>query len=143
NAHKLVSPPVRQAVDHTIKRVERFQTEMRRSGFQTQLESGLYWGVEIRALDRVGIYCPKSYFLTIILCSVPARIAGVQDLLLATPPEKRLGPPFVDPAVLYAAKLFDIDKILVSGGAGALAAMAFGTASTLPVQKIVGPTGKL
>lgn len=143
NSHKLVSAPVRQAIEHTVKRVERFQLEMRHSGFQAQLESGLYWGTEIRALERVGIYVPKSFFLTIILCGVPARIAGVEELVVATPPDRRLGPPFVYPAVLYTCKLFSIDKILVSGGVSALAALSFGTESTLPVQKIVGPTGKL
>jgi histidinol dehydrogenase len=143
NSHKVLSPEIRLAVDHTIKRVERFQTEMRRSSFQAQLESGVYWGVEVKPLERVGIYVPHSYFLTAILCAVPAKLAGVKEIVLATPPQKKFGAPFVDPALLYVAKVFDVQHILVSGGVGALSAMAFGAEAFEPVQKIVGPTGKL
>lgn len=143
NSHKVVSAEVRQAVDHTISRVERFQSEMRRSSFQAQLESGLYWGVEVKPLERVGIYVPHSYFLTAILCAVPAKLAGVKEIVLATPPQKKLEAPFVDPALLYVAKVFDIQHVLVSGGVGALSALAFGAEAFSPVQKIVGPTGKL
>lgn len=143
NAHKLVSGKLRQSIDALILRVERFQKELRPSAFQTQEEAGLYWGVEVRPLDRVGIYVPKAYFLTMILNAVPARIAGVEELLVATPPDKRMGPPFVDPALLYAAKVFEIDKILLAGGVGGLSALALGTQDTEAVQKLVGATSKL
>lgn len=143
NAHKLVSLELRKSVDLTIERVQRFQTEMRPTSFQTEEEAGVYWGVEVRALDRVGVYIPRGYFLTLVLCAVPARIAGVDELIVATPPVKSFGKPYVDPAILYAAKALNIDKVLISGGVGALAALAFGTDSTPPVEKIVGPSGKL
>gem|GEM_PF-3070335 len=143
NAHKLISPKLKQSIENVINRIMRFQQEMKLSPFQTQEEAGIYWGLEVRPLDRVGIYVPKNYFLTFILAAVPAKIAGVEEILIATPPEKKLGPPFVDPAILYVAKYFEINKILISGGVGGMAAMAYGTNSSMPVEKIVGPTRKL
>lgn len=143
NAHKLVTPEVKASIEATIERVERFQQEIKQTSFQTQDESGVYWGIEIRALDRVGIYVPKNYFLAFILSVVPARIAGVDEIIIATPPQKDLGEPYIDPATLYVAKKFEINKILLSGGPAAMAALAFGTSSTKPVQKVVGPSRRL
>jgi histidinol dehydrogenase len=134
---------LRQSIDHAIARVERFQKELRPSSFQTQEEAGLYWGIEVRPLSRVGIYVPKAYFLTMILNAVPARLAGVDELIVATPPDKKFGAPYVDPALLYAAKVFEIDRILLAGGVGGLAALALGSEDSLPVEKIVGATSKL
>lgn len=143
NSHKVVSAELRAAIDHTIQRIERFQQELRPSGFQAQEEAGVYWGVEIRPLERVGIYVPRGYINALLLTAVPARLAKVEELVLATPPDRKLGAPFVDPAMLYAAKVFEIDRILVSGGVGALAAMAYGLAGSQAVEKIVGPTGQM
>jgi len=142
-AHKLVSSELRQAIDHTIARIERFQQELRPSGFQAQEEAGVYWGVELRPLERVGIYVPKGYLNALLLSAVPARIAKVEEMIMATPPDARIPPPYVDPALLYVCKVFDIDKVIVSGGVGALAAMAAGTEKTRAVEKIVGPTGQI
>ncbi|PIR22322.1 MAG: histidinol dehydrogenase [Deltaproteobacteria bacterium CG11_big_fil_rev_8_21_14_0_20_45_16] len=140
NSHKLLKPQIREGIELVVERVKRFQNEMRLSAFQTQEESGVYWGQELRAYQRVGVYVPKNYFLTLILCAVPARIAGVEEIIVATPPETHLGAPYVDPSIFYVCKLLGIEKILVSGGVGALAALAYGSASSLPVEKIVGPT---
>lgn len=142
NAHKLISPELKSSIETTLSRIERFQHELKTSSFQTQEDSGVYWGVEQRPYNRVGIYVPRNYFFTLLLCAVPARIAGVEELIISTPPVKALGSPYVDPAILYVAKLLDIDKILLAGGVGAMAAMAYGTESTLPVEKIVGPSRK-
>jgi histidinol dehydrogenase len=144
NSHKLVSAEIRKALDHTKERVERFQEELKLSSFQSSSEAGVFWGGEIRPLDRVGIYVPggrANYFLTLLLCAIPARIAGVKELIVATPPKRKLAKPYVDPALLYLAKLLSISKILVSGGVGGLAALAFGTQKSLPVDKVVGSGG--
>lgn len=143
NAHKLVSDELREVIDQTIDRLNRFQNELKANSFQTQEEAGVYWGVEVRPLDRVGLYVPAGYFVALLVSCVQARIAGVEELIIATPPVKKFGAPFIDPAILYVAKIFDVHKILLAGGAAALSALAFGTESTMPVQKIVGPTGKL
>ncbi len=140
-AYKHVPSDVRKAIDHAVERVQRFQEELKLDSFSTQEEAGVYWGTQVRPLDRVGIYVPggrANYFTTLILCAVPARTAGVKELIVATPPKARLEKPFVEPALLYAAKLLDIDKILVSGSVGALAALAYGTKNEAPVDKIVG-----
>ena len=81
NSHKLLKPQIREGIELVVERVKRFQNEMRLSAFQTQEESGVYWGQELRAYQRVGVYVPKNYFLTLILCAVPARIAGVEEII--------------------------------------------------------------
>ncbi|MDB5037950.1 MAG: Histidinol dehydrogenase [Bacteriovoracaceae bacterium] len=145
SAHKLVSKDIRKAIDHAKDRIERFQSELKLPSFQSNEESGVFWGTEVRPLDRVGVYVPggrANYFMTLLLCAVPAKIAGVKDILLASPPRKKLGKPFIEPTLLYLAKTFSISKILLAGGVGAMAAMAFGTKKTLPVEKIFGSGGK-
>lgn len=142
NSHKLLDAEIRQAIEQTFERVERFQKEKKPSSFQTKDETGVFWGEEIRPLNRVGISVPRNYFPTMILCASAARVAGVSELVVATSPVKSLGEPFVDPAILYVAKLCNIDRILLSSGPSALAALAFGTSSSEPVQKIVGATNR-
>jgi histidinol dehydrogenase len=144
SAHKVVSSEVRRAIDHAKERIERFQEELKLPSFQSSEEAGVFWGTEIRPLERVGVYVPggrANYFLTLLLCAVPARIAGVNEIIVASPPKKKLGPPYVDPTLLYLAKLLSISKILVSGGIGAMTALAFGTEKTRGVEKLVGSGG--
>ncbi|MBN8554160.1 MAG: histidinol dehydrogenase [Deltaproteobacteria bacterium] len=146
SSYKKLSPEVREALEATKERVLRFQEELKLSSFQREEESGVLIGTEIRPLDRVGIYVPggrANYFMSLMFCAAPARIAGVGEIIVATPPKKNLEEPFVDPAILYTAKLFDISKILVSGGPAALAALAFGTKKSLPVERLFGSGGKL
>ncbi len=143
-SHKLISSDIRKAIDHALQRVERFQSELKLASFQSSEEAGVFWGTEIRPLDRVGIYVPggrANYFMTLLLCAVPARMAGVKDILVATPPKRRLEKPYIDPTLLYLAKLFEIPRILISGSIGGMAALAFGTKRTEPVEKIVGSGG--
>jgi len=140
-SHKQISPEVRQAIDHAKDRIERFQVALKLPSFQAEEEAGVFWGTEIRPLESVGIYIPggsSNYFMTLLLCAVPAKMANVKEIVIATPPKKKLGPPYVDATLLYAAKLFEIQKILLAGSVGALAALAFGTKHSSPVEKIVG-----
>ena len=141
-SHKLISADLRKAIEHAKERIERFQVELKTPpSFQSNQEAGISWGTEIRPLDRVGVYVPggrANHFMTLLLCLVPAAISQVKEILIATPPKKSLKKPYVEPTILYLAKLFSIPRILVSGGVGALAALAFGTKTSEPVQKIVG-----
>lgn len=144
-SHKKLAPEVRKAVDHAYERIQRFQDELKVSSFQANDEAGVFWGTEVRSLDRVGIYVPggrANYFMTLLLCGVPARAAGVKEIIVATPPRGNLDKPYVNFTLLYCAKLLKIDRILLAGSAGALSAMTFGTSKSEPVQKIVGSGGK-
>ena len=138
---KLLSVEARGFVEAVKDRIERYQSELKFNSFTVEEEAGVLWGVETRPFDRVGIYVPGgrvSYFMSLMINAVPARMAGVRDIVVATPPKRSLPGTFVDPLLLYAAKILDVDQILLSGGAPGLAALAFGTSKTLPVQKIVG-----
>jgi histidinol dehydrogenase len=93
----------------------------------------------IRPLERVGVYVPggtASYPSTVLMTAVPARVAGVKEIILATPPGKNGR---VAPATLVAADIAQVDRIFSIGGAQAIAALAFGTESVPKVDKICGP----
>ncbi len=96
-------------------------------------------GQLIRPLERVGVYVPggtASYPSTVLMTAVPARVAGVREIILATPPGKGGNVP---PATLVAADIAGVDRVFRIGGAQAIAAMAYGTASVPGVDKICGP----
>jgi histidinol dehydrogenase len=102
------------------------------------VEKGIWLGQMIRPIERVGIYVPggkASYPSTVLMAAIPAKVAGVQEILMTTPPPKG----GVNPAVLVAADLAGVDQIYRVGGAQAIAALAYGTASIPKVDKIVGP----
>ena len=92
----------------------------------------------MRPLERVGIYVPggkASYPSTVLMAAIPAKVAGVQEILMVTPPQKE----GISPAVLVAADLAGVDRIYRIGGVQAIAALAYGTESIPKVDKIVGP----
>ena len=101
-------------------------------------EKGILLGRVMRPLERVGIYVPggkASYPSTVLMSAIPAKVAGVSTLLMATPSIHG----GINPAVLVAADLAGIDQVYKMGGAQAIAAMAYGTESIPKVDKIVGP----
>lgn len=107
---------------------------------QTYIKNGVIIKPLIRPVRRVGIYVPGGravYPSTVLMCAIPARVAGVQELVLCVPPKQ--GADLVDDVVLAAAKLAEIDELYTVGGAQAIAAMAFGTESIKKVDMIVGP----
>lgn len=100
-----------------------------------EVSPGLVLGVKTTSLDRVGIYVPggrASYPSTVLMCTVPAKVAGVPHAIMCTPPP-------INPLTLVAADIAGVDAIYSVGGAQAIAAMAIGTRTISPVQKIVGP----
>jgi histidinol dehydrogenase len=128
-----LSPPVREALELAAARIARYHEHQREPGFLYE-EEGVTLGMRVRPLARVGVYAPGGkarYPSSVLMAAVPARVAGVREIVLATPAP--------DDAVLAAAHLAGVTELLDAGGAQAIGAMAYGTASLAAVDKIVGP----
>jgi len=119
-------------------RIERFHERQLQEGWSVTDEKGVELGQSILPLTRVGIYAPGGlacYPSTVLMTAIPARIAGVSEIILVTP--SRDGK--LHPLIAAAAELGGVHRIFKIGGAQAIAALAFGTASVPCVDKIVGP----
>jgi histidinol dehydrogenase len=128
-----VVPEVRAALEHAARRVRAFHERERHASFEIS-EEGVRVGSRVDPLARIGIYVPGGkarYPSTVIMTAIPARVAGVREIVMTTP-----GP---SPETLAAARLAGVDRVFVIGGAQAIAAMAYGTESVPRVDKIVGP----
>jgi histidinol dehydrogenase len=128
-----VAPEVRAALEHAVRRVRAFHERERYASYEIN-EGGIRVGSRVSPLARVGIYVPGGtarYPSTVVMTAVPARVAGVREIVMTTP-----GP---SPETMAAARLAGVDRVFVIGGAQAIAAMAYGTASVPRVDKIVGP----
>lgn len=102
------------------------------------VEKGIHIEQILRPLDRVGIYIPggkASYPSTLLMAAIPAKVAGVREIIVTTPPNKE----GISPAILASADIVGINRIYQVGGAQAIGAMAYGTSSIPKVDKIVGP----
>lgn len=116
-----------------------FHQKQLRSGFEITKKDGIVLGQKITPLKRVGIYVPggtASYPSTVLMNAIPAKIAGVEEIIMVTPPDKNGNVPSV---ILSAAKIAGVNKIFKVGGAQAIGALAYGTESIPKVDKIVGP----
>jgi len=119
--------------------IEAFHKMQKREGYTLEQAQGVVLKQVIRPLERVGLYVPGGtapLVSTVLMCAVPAKIAGVKEIIMTTPPQKNGAP---NPEILAAAKLCGVDKIFLCGGAQAVAAMAFGTEEIPRADKIVGP----
>ncbi len=119
--------------------IESYHRNQIRTGFIENDRPGVVTGQKILPLERVGIYVPggtAAYPSTVLMNAIPAKIAGVSEIVIVTPPGKDGK---VNPAVLAAANVAGVDRIFKVGGAQAVAALAFGTESIPKVDKIVGP----
>lgn len=137
-AYAALAPASLEAIKTAISRVRAFHLRQLRPSWFSE-EDGAIVGMVTRPLDRVGIYVPggtAAYPSTVLMNAVPAAIAGVGEVVMCTPP-RRDGK--VADAVLVAADLCGVHAIYKAGGAQAVAAMAYGTASIPKVDKIVGP----
>jgi histidinol dehydrogenase len=134
-----VDAATRAALDYAAERIERYHAAAMPKSWRMTDEHGSSLGQEVRALDRVGIYIPggrAAYPSTVLMTAVPARVAGVRDIVLVTPPAADGS---VNPVVLAAAHVAGVTEGWRVGGAQAVAALAYGTASVRRVDKIVGP----
>ncbi len=120
------------------RRIERYHRKQAARSWSFKEKAGIELGQELRPIERVGIYAPgglAAYPSTVLMAAIPARIAGVREVILATPP----GRGGVNPFILAAAAIAGVDRIFKMGGAQAIAALAYGTESVPAVDKIVGP----
>jgi len=136
-----VDPGLSQSLRRAYDQIRRFHARQVQSGYEVALDRyGSRAGQREVPLDRAGIYVPggpSGYPSTVLMGAAPARLAGVREIVVATPPAPgTTGPP---PSVLAAADLAGVSEILVAGGAQAIAALAYGTESARPVDRIVGP----
>lgn len=135
-AYEFVSPDIAEALSEAYARICRFHELQRRDDlwlFST--EPGISLGVKTTPLSRVGIYVPgglASYASTVLMCAIPAKVAGVEEVVCCSPPQ-------VNPLTIVACDIAGVDEIYQTGGAQAIAAMTYGTESIKPVEKIVGP----
>jgi histidinol dehydrogenase len=134
-----LDPQVREALSLAAERIETFHRRQRRESWFYQEDGTGLLGQVVSPLRRVGVYVPggsAAYPSTVLMNAIPARVAGVEEIVMCTPPGRDGGVPA---AVLAAAGLAGIREIYRVGGAQAVAALAFGTESIRPVDKIVGP----
>ena len=128
-----------QILREAAENIRAFHARQRREGFLMAEREGVILGQKITPLARVGIYVPggtAAYPSTVLMNAIPAHIAGVGEIIMATPPG-RDGK--ICPAILAAAKLAGVTRIFKMGGAQAVAALAYGTETVPKVDKIVGP----
>lgn len=127
------------AMLNCVENITVFHQKQLQNGYAITEENGVMLGQRVRGLDRVGIYVPggiAAYPSSVLMNAIPAKIAGVKEIIMVTPPLKN-GEPNKD--ILVAAKLCGVDKVFMCGGAQAIAALAFGTKEIPRVSKIVGP----
>lgn len=127
------------ALLNAIENIRTFHEKQKSQSFVDTKDSGVILGQRVRGLERVGLYVPggtAAYPSSVLMNAVPAKIAGVKEIIMVTPPLKD-GTPNRD--ILVAAALCGVDRVFLSGGAQAIAALAFGTEQIPKVDKIVGP----
>lgn len=127
------------ALLNAMENVRDFHQRQVEQGFIHPMENGVILGQRVRGLERVGLYVPggtAAYPSSVIMNAVPAKIAGVKEIIMVTPPRKDGTP---NPDILVAAAICGVDRIFLSGGAQAIAALAYGTEKIPKVDKIVGP----
>ncbi len=137
-AERAVSKGTQEAMALSAARIRAFYSHQPREGFLQQADGGLL-GQLVRPLGRVGVYVPGGsapLFSTLLMCAVPAQVAGISDITVATPPREDGS---VAPEILVAARLLGVNEVYRVGGAQAVAALAYGTESIPRVDKIVGP----
>lgn len=127
------------ALLNAMENIAEFHNRQRQQGFTDTKENGVMLGQRVRGLERVGLYVPggtAAYPSSVLMNAIPAKIAGVKEIIMVTPPLKD-GTPNKD--ILVAAAVCGVDRVFLMGGAQAVAALAFGTKTVPRVDKIVGP----
>ena len=134
-----IDPDFIRILETAASNIRKFHTRQVRNSFIINDEDGILMGQKIIPVDRAGLYVPggtAAYPSTVLMDSIPAKIAGVRELVMVTPPNAEGK---VNPYILAAAWVAGVDKIFKVGGAQAIAALAYGTESIPRVDKIVGP----
>ena len=128
-----------EALTNAMENIKEFHSRQKQQSFIDAKLNGVIMGQRIRGLKRVGLYVPggtAAYPSSVLMNAVPAKIAGVEEIIMVTPPLKD---GTANPDILVAAALAGVDRIFLMGGAQAVAALAYGTETIPKVDKIVGP----
>ena len=132
-------PKYIETVEKASANIRDFHQRQVQQSWLTTKSDGVIMGQRVRGLSRVGIYVPggtAALSSSVLMNAIPAKIAGVKEIIMCTPPQKDGTP---NPDVIAAAKSAGVDRIFLMGGAQAIAAMAYGTETVPKVDKIVGP----
>ena len=127
------------ALLNAMENIAAFHNRQKEQGFIDPHDNGVILGQRVRGLERVGLYVPggtAAYPSSVLMNAIPAKIAGVKEIIMVTPPLKD-GTPNKD--ILVAASICGVDRVFLAGGAQAVAALAYGTETIPKVDKIVGP----
>lgn len=138
-AKTLISEELKQAIQLAASNIEKFHSVQREEVQIIETTNGVNCWRESRAIENVGIYIPGGtapLFSTTLMLGIPAKLAGCQNIILCTPPNKEGK---IHPAILYTANLIGIEKIHKVGGIQAIGALTFGTQTIQKVDKIFGP----
>lgn len=134
-----VEPEFVEIIKEAAENIRAFHKRQVRNSFVINEKDGVVTGQKVMPIEKVGLYVPggtAAYPSTVLMDSVPAKIAGCREIVMVTPPTKDGR---VNPVILAAAKIAGVDRIFKVGGAQAIAALAYGTESVPKVDKIVGP----
>ncbi len=130
---------LKTAIQLAKSNIEKFHSAQKTTKIEVETTEGVYCWQEKRPIQKIGLYIPGGtapLFSTVLMLAVPANIAGCNEIVLCSPPDKSGN---INPAILYAANLCGVTKILKVGGIQAIAGMTFGTKSIPKVYKIFGP----
>lgn len=138
-AFNSVEPKFVEIIRKAAENVREFHSRQVRNSFILNEKDGVVIGQKVLPIEKVGLYVPggtAAYPSTVLMDSIPAKIAGCREIVMVTPPNAEGK---VNPVILAAAKIAGVDRIFKLGGAQAVAALAYGTESVPKVDKIVGP----
>ena len=138
-AIKMVSDELKEAIQTAKSNIEKFHAAQKTSKIEIETTIGVQCWQEKRPIQKIGLYIPGGtapLFSTVLMLAVPAKIAGSEEIVLCSPPDKNGK---INPAILFTAHLCGVNKILKVGGIQAIAGMTFGTTIIPKVYKIFGP----
>ena len=138
DAYDSLNSNIKNALDESANRILNYHKKQLQDSWSYKEKDGTELGQKITAIDSVGLYVPggkASYPSSVLMNAIPAKIAGVKNLIMAVPTPNGE----INPLVLAAAYVAGVDRVFTMGGAQAIAALAFGTESVPKVDKIVGP----
>lgn len=138
-AFSSVEPEFIRILKDAASNIRNFHQKQVKNSFIINEEDGIVMGQKVIPVEKVGLYVPggtASYPSTVLMDSIPAKIAGCKEVCITTPPNEQGK---INPVILAAAKIAGVDRIFKTGGAQAVAALAYGTETIPKVDKIVGP----
>lgn len=134
-----IDPTVAKALQKAANQIRDFHERQKQQGWFALREDGALVGAKVEPLDSVGVYVPGGralYPSSVLMNAIPASVAGVKRIVCATPPTKDGS---LDPAIVEACRIAGVTEIYAIGGAQAIGALAYGTETIVPVDKITGP----